>query len=64
MEIKIILELVDRCNPVIRHRDIRVKYKAKGSRGMLHVVAIQEPWLKSPQKWDWAPLPGFRRMQF
>ena len=64
LEIKNVLELVDRCNPDIHLKDIRLKYNAKGSGGMLHVVAVQEPSLKSLEKWDWAPFAGFRRVQF
>ena len=64
LEIKNILELVDRCNPDIHLKDIRVKYNAKGSGGMLHVGAVQKPSLKSLEKWDWAPFAGFRRVQF
>ena len=60
LEIKNVLELVDRCNPGIHLKDIRVKYNAKGSGGMLHVVAVQKPSLKSLEKWDWAPFAGFR----
>ena len=55
---------MDRCNPDIHLKDIRLKYNAKGSGGMLHVVAVQEPSLKSLEKWDWAPFAGFRRVQF
>ena len=40
-DIKNVLELVDHCNPDIHLTDIRVKHKAKGSGGMLHVVAVQ-----------------------
>ena len=64
LEIKNVLELVDRCNPDIHLKDIKLKYNAKGSGGMLHVVAVQEPSLKSLEKWDWAPFAGFRRVQF
>ena len=64
LEIKNFLELVDRCNPDIHLKDIKLKYNAKGSGGMLHVVAVQEHSLKSLEKWDWAPLAGFRRVQF
>ena len=53
LEIKNVLELVDRCYPDIHLKDI-----------MLHVVAVQEPSLKSLEKWDWAPFAGFRRVQF
>ena len=64
LDIKNVLELVDRCNPDIHLRDIRVKYSAKGSGGMLHVVAVQEPSLDSLEEWDWAPFAGCRRVQF
>ena len=64
LEIKNVLELVDRCNPDIHLKDIKLKHNAKGSRGMLHVVAVQEPSLKSLEKWDWAPFAGFTRVQF
>ena len=64
LEIKNVLELVDRCNPDIHLKDIKLKYDAKGSGEMLHVVAVQEPSLKSLEKWDWAPFAGFRRVQF
>ena len=64
LEIKNVLELVDRCNPGIHLKDIEVKCSAKGCGGMLHVVAVQEPLLKSLEKWDWAPFAGFRRVQF
>ena len=47
LEIKNVLELVDRCNPDIHLKDIRLKYNAKGSGGMLHVAAVQQPSLKS-----------------
>ena len=63
LEIKNVLELVDRCNPDIHLKDIKLKYNAKGSGGMLHVVTVQEPSLKSLEKWDWAPFAGFRRVQ-
>ena len=63
LEIKNVLELVDRCNPDIHLKDMKVKYNAKGSAGMLHVVAVQEPLLKSVEKWDWAPFAKFRRVQ-
>ena len=62
LDIKNVLELVDRCNPDIHLRDIRVKYSAKGSGGMLHVVAVQEPSLDSLEEWDWAPFAGCRRV--
>ena len=62
LEIKNVLELVDRCNPDIYLKDIKLKYNAKGSGGMLHAVAVQEPSLKSLEKWDWAPFAGFRRV--
>ena len=64
LEIKNVPEQVDRCNPDIHLKNIKVKYNAKGSGGMLHVVAVQEPSLKSLEKWDWAPFAEFRRMQF
>ena len=67
LEIKNIVEPVDRCNPDIHLKDIKLKYNAKGSKGsggMLHVVAVQEPSLESLEKWDWAPFAGFRRVQF
>ena len=64
LEIKNVLELVDRCNPDIHLKNIKLKYNAKGSGGMLHVVAVQEPSLKSLEKWDWASCAGFRRVQF
>ena len=64
LEIKNVLELVDRCNPDIHLKDIKVKYNVKGSGGMLHVVAVQEPSLKSLEKWDWALFGGFRKVQF
>ena len=63
LDIKNVLELVDRCNPDIHLRDIRVKYSAKGSGGMLHVVAVQEPSLDSLEEWDWAPFAACRRVQ-
>ena len=50
LEIKNVLELVDRCNPDTHLKDIKVKYNAKGYGGMLHVVAVQEPSLKSLEK--------------
>ena len=53
-----------RCNPDIHLQDIKLKYNAKGSGGMLHAVAVQEPSLKSLEKWDWAPFAGFTRVQF
>ena len=67
LDIKNVLKLVDRCNPDIHLRDIRVKYSAKGSGGMLHVVAVQEvqePSLDSLEEWDWARFAGCRRVQF
>ena len=64
LEIKNVLELVDRCNPEIHLKDIRNKYKSKGSGGMLHVVAVQEPSLQSLEELEWAPFAGFRRVQF
>ena len=64
LEIKNVLELVDRCNPDIHLKDIKMKYNAKGSGGMLHVVAVQEPSLKPLEKWYWPPFAGFRRVQF
>ena len=63
-EIKNVLELVDRCNPDIHLKDIRVRYDAKSYGGMLHVVAVQELSLKSLQKWDWVPFAGFWKVQF
>ena len=50
LEIKNVLELVDRCNPDIHLKGIKLKYNAKSSGGMLHVVAVQEPSLKSLEK--------------
>ena len=64
LDIKNVFELVDGCNPDIHLRDIRVKYSAKGSGGMLHIVAVQEPSLDSLEEWDWAPFAGCRRVQF
>ena len=64
LDIKNVLELVDRCNLDIHLGDIRVKYSAKGSDGMPHVVAVQEPSLDSLEEWDWAPFAGCRRVQF
>ena len=63
LDIKNAPELVDRCNPEIHLRDIRVKYKAKGSGGMLHVVTVQGPSLYSLAERHWAPFAGFRRVQ-
>ena len=64
LDIKNVLELLDRCNPDIHLKDIRIKYSAKGSGGMLHVVAVQEPSLDSLGEWDWALFAGCRRVQF
>ena len=74
LDIKNVLELVDRCNPEIHFRDIKVKYiaqvlgrlhkyEAKGSGGMLHVVAVPEPSLYSLDERDRAAFAGFRRVQ-
>ena len=53
LDIKNVVELVDRCNPEIRLKDNRVRYKAKDSGGMpAHVVAVQKPSLKSLEKED------------
>ena len=64
LEIKNVLELVDRCNPEIHLKDIRHKYKSKVSGGMLHVVVVQEPLLQAIEELEWAPFAGFRRVQF
>ena len=64
LELKNVLELVDRCNTDIHLKDIKVKYDAKGSGGMLHVVAVQKPSLESLEKWEWAPFAGLRKVQF
>ena len=64
LEIKNVLELVDRCYPEIHLKDIKNKYKSKGSGGMLHVVAVQEPSLQALEELEWAPFAGFRRVQF
>ena len=50
LDIKNVRQLVDQRNPDIHPKDIRVKYNTKGSGGMLHVVAVQEPSLKSLKK--------------
>ena len=63
-DIKNVLKLVDRCNPDTHLRNNRFKYSSKGSGGMLHVVAVQEPSLDSLEEWDWAPFAGCRRVQF
>ena len=64
LEIKNVLEMVDRCNPEFHLKDIRNKYKSKGSGGMLHVVAVQEPSLQALKELEWAPFAGFKRVQF
>ena len=64
LEIKNVLKLVNWCNPDIHLKDIKVKYNAKGSGGMLHVVAFHEPLLTSLEKWDWVSFAEFRRVQF
>ena len=38
LDIKNVLELVDRCNPDIHLTDIKLKYNTKGSGEKLHVV--------------------------
>jgi len=63
-EIKDILELIDQYNANIHLKDMWVKYKAKGSGGLLHVEAVKEPSLKGLKEIEYAPFADFKRVQF
>jgi len=48
----------------IHLKDMWVKYKAKGSGGLLHVVAVKEPLFKGLKKMEYVLFVGFKRLQF